>query len=298
MNDKQHSLQEYPVIFGEVLFDCFEDGSRVLGGAPFNVAWHLKAFGFDPLLLSRVGCDAMGREIRETMSDWKIRLRGLQEDPKHPTGEVRIRLCNGQPEFEIKDDRAYDHIDALNLPDAEPSLIYHGTLALRHSRSTEALAALLRQCPAPVFMDVNLRDPWWRAGEVQALMSRANWLKINDVELGLLTGSGSSLRSDAENLLARHDLDGLIVTLGSKGAFFLNPHGDYIECAPETKVEVADTVGAGDGFASVCITGLLKNWPWQQTMTRAQHFASLLVSQRGAIISNPEIYRDLREQWQ
>jgi sugar/nucleoside kinase (ribokinase family) len=58
-----------PCIFGEVLFDHFPDGKRVLGGAPFNVAWHLQAFGEAPRFISRVGDDAEGDEIRTAMRD-------------------------------------------------------------------------------------------------------------------------------------------------------------------------------------------------------------------------------------
>ena len=53
-----------PVVFGEVLFDIFPDGSRVLGGAPFNVAWHLQAFGCAPLFVSRIGEDENGEQVR------------------------------------------------------------------------------------------------------------------------------------------------------------------------------------------------------------------------------------------
>ena len=137
------SLSEIqPVVFGEVLFDCFEDGSRVLGGAPFNVAWHLQAFGFSPLLISRVGDDPMGQQIRDTMQRWGMSVAGLQQDSAHPTGEVRISLSDGQPSFNILPDRAYDHIRADMIPPVTPSLTYHGSLGLRQPESAAALAEL------------------------------------------------------------------------------------------------------------------------------------------------------------
>ena len=58
------------VVFGEVLFDRFPDGSEILGGAPFNVAWNLQAFDVQPLLVSRVGKDRLGRRILGAMSEW------------------------------------------------------------------------------------------------------------------------------------------------------------------------------------------------------------------------------------
>lgn len=162
-------MTQSPAIFGEVLFDCFEDGSRVLGGAPFNVAWHLQAFGCKPLLISRVGEDAMGREIRDTMLQWGMSAAGLQLDSGHASGEVQVSLQAGQPSFDIVADRAYDHIDAGSLPRINPSLIYHGTLALRNAESAAALNHLLQHCQSPVFMDVNLRPPWWNLGQTLAV---------------------------------------------------------------------------------------------------------------------------------
>lgn len=68
------------IIFGEVLFDCFPDGNVILGGAPFNVAWNLQAFGLSPLFISRIGDDSYGITIKEAMQNWGMDLRGLQLD--------------------------------------------------------------------------------------------------------------------------------------------------------------------------------------------------------------------------
>lgn len=77
-------------LFGEVLFDHFPDGKQVLGGAPFNVAWHLQALGQAPLFISRVGTDPEGEQIRRSMDDWGMDLGGLQTDPALPTGRVSV----------------------------------------------------------------------------------------------------------------------------------------------------------------------------------------------------------------
>ena len=132
-------------IFGEVLFDCFPDGREVLGGAPFNVAWHLQAFGQSPLFVSSVGDDEEGRHIREAMSSWGMRLEGLQFDPEHPTGRVTVTLEGGEPSYDIVADTAYDFIDPNALPSGEPGLIYHGSLALR-SRGSKASSKARRTC--------------------------------------------------------------------------------------------------------------------------------------------------------
>ena len=215
-------MTQSPTIFGEVLFDCFEDGSRVLGGAPFNVAWHLQAFGCRPLLISRVGDDPMGRQIRDTMLQWGMSAAGLQLDSSHASGEVQVTLEAGQPSFDIVEDRAYDHIDAGAIPPLRPSLIYHGTLALRHPDSAAALNHLLQSHEAPVFMDVNLRPPWWNLSQTVKLLERAQWVKVNDAELEILVDEPATLVGKAERLMERHDLSWLIVTRGKEGAISLD----------------------------------------------------------------------------
>ena len=88
-------------IFGEVLYDHFPDGQRVLGGAPFNVAWHLQAFGEAPLLLSRVGADPEGESVRRAMRDWGMDDAGLGTDPERPTGRVSVVFEGGEPRYDI-----------------------------------------------------------------------------------------------------------------------------------------------------------------------------------------------------
>ncbi|MEN8179438.1 MAG: carbohydrate kinase [Pseudomonadota bacterium] len=297
MNTK--TVQEpAPILFGEVLFDCFEDGSRVLGGAPFNVAWHLQAFGCAPLFISRVGDDPMGRQIRDTMQHWGMRTAGLQQDSAHHTGEVRVTLAAGQPSFDIIADRAFDHIHADALPPMQAALIYHGSLGLRLPESATSLEKLLHQHPAPIFLDVNLRPPWWDKDQMAKLLDRAQWVKINDDELERLVVETGGLHEKAQRLMQNHDLTWVIVTRGEQGAFLLDEHGNLFETTPSPAIEVVDTVGAGDAFAAVCILGLLQNWPAGLMMQWAQAFASLLVGQRGATIRDPAVYTKLIEQWQ
>ena len=88
-----------PVVFGEVLLDCFKDGTTVLGGAPYNVAWHLKGLGLDPLLLTRVGSDPRGDGIRAAMLPAGLDTTGVQVDPDLPTGTVNVSILDGQPRF-------------------------------------------------------------------------------------------------------------------------------------------------------------------------------------------------------
>ena len=287
-------------IFGEVLFDHFPDGRRVLGGAPFNVAWHLQAFRLAPCFISRVGTDVEGDEVRAAMHDWDMDQGGLQSDPERATGRVSIRFENGEPVYDIVDNCAYDAIDsataAVSAGDAR-GLLYHGSLALRHATSRAALARLKKAQPNRIFVDVNLRAPWWQRNTVIELLNGANWVKLNRDELNQLGAAAPSSREQAETLLHAHRLDGLIVTHGADGAELLTADGVHLRTSPRRGTEVVDTVGAGDALTSVMILGLCNDWPLELTLERAQAFASAIVGRRGATVSEPAFYRAFDEQW-
>lgn len=279
-------------IFGEVLFDHFPDGRRVLGGAPFNVAWHLQAFGQAPYFISRVGDDAEGDEIRTAMGQWGMDTGGLQRDTQHPTGRVAIQFQNGEPAYDIVAPCAYDKIETSPAPVA-CGLLYHGSLALRDDTSRQSAAQLQANRPATVFLDVNLRPPWWRREQVLEMVQQADWVKLNGEELSLLDPEGAG----AASFLAEYRLQGLVLTHGAGGAELLTADGERLSVRPEAQGEVVDTVGAGDAFASVIILGLTSGWPLGLTLQRGQAFASAIVGQRGATVADPNFYRPFLDDW-
>ena len=135
-----------PVVFGEVLFDDFEDGPTVIGGAAFNLAWNLESLGLAPLLISRIGADELGGRVLQIMTSYGMDTAGIQLDEELPTGTVSVRVSEGQPDFTINDHQAYDAIDAAEgcaaMSGFDVSLLYHGSLALRGERSRGALEEL------------------------------------------------------------------------------------------------------------------------------------------------------------
>jgi fructokinase len=292
------NIQTRPLIFGEVLFDQFEDGSSVLGGAPFNVAWHLQAFGMNPLFVSRVGDDSYGRRIRDEMQQWGMSTAGLQKDSTYATGLVSVRIQNNEPSFEILADRAYDHINADALPPVNPSLIYHGSLAVRHPDSAASLTSIKQRFSAPVFIDVNLRPPWWEPATLENLLQQANWVKLNNNEIEILIEGNAAPLDKARELLQRFQLETVILTLGAEGAVALTHKGDHSSVAPAQTLRIIDTVGAGDAFSSICILGYLQHWPLGTILERAQAFASAIVQIRGATISKAEFYQPFIQNWQ
>lgn len=287
-----------PVIFGEVLFDHFPDGSVVLGGAPFNVAWHLQAFGRAPLFISRVGDDALGRRIRDIMHAWEMDASGLQLDSAHLTGSVEVRIEDGEPGYEIVDQQAYDFIDVTAMPPLpDCALLYNGSLAVRNAGSAQALQQLQQGRDLQRLVDVNLRPPWWQQETVMSLLQGARWIKLNEAELALLVPDEAALQAQMQQLQQRCGSELLIVTRGAAGAVVLASGGEEFRVVPQGHDAVIDTVGAGDAFTSVMTLGLLSGWSVPLMLERAQAFASAVTRIRGASCNDPGFYQPFIDHW-
>jgi len=287
----------YPLIFGEILYDQFSDGNHTLGGAPFNVAWHLKGLGLEPRILSCIGRDRLGDEIMAQVASWQLDSSFIQRHEDYPTGSVKISLDAGQPTFDIVEDVAYDHINAKQVMPSilmdPPDLLYHGTLAIRQAAARETLLTLRNKIDAPVFVDINLRPPWWDATTLDQILSGTTWLKLNQDELHAISHTshsrGDELASQARALLVRFDLSAVIVTLGDKGAFIVD-NSNYYHSDPVQVSDMVDAVGAGDGFSAVVIAGLLNKWGYPLILERAVEFAAEVCRRRGAINMDNEFY--------
>nr|WP_255721914.1 carbohydrate kinase [Ectothiorhodospira lacustris] len=283
------------------MFDCFEDRS-ILGGAPFNVAWNLKGLGTDPRFVGAVGDDALGRQVLQTLTRWGMCREGLQVDPGHPTGQVRVTLKGGEPSYDILSGQAYDHIDtaqALAVAPAPAGVLYHGSLALRDPVSRQALEALRERLSAPVFMDVNLRAPWWDRDTVQGWMAHAHWVKLNQDELVALSPVPDEPDPlvQARRTLERYGLSAVIVTRASEGAMVLTREGECHQRSAPPVAGLVDTVGAGDAFSAVTLTGILQGWDWETILARAADFAAKVCTLHGATTEDREFYQASRQDW-
>jgi len=286
------------IIFGEVLFDCFPDGNVILGGAPFNVAWHLQAFGLSPLFISRIGNDSYGVTIREAMQNWGMDLRGLQLDSEHPTGTVQVNFINNEPHYEIVENSAYDFIESSCLPSLpKNSILYHGTLALRSQACVETLQKIKVDISPSIFLDINLRTPWWNVKTVELLLKEISWLKLNEEELSLIVPQESNIESRIKYLLSTFLLNNITLTQGKAGAISFQSNGNQEQIIPSQTTQIVDTIGAGDAFSSVLILGIIKGWNSAKTLVRAQEFASAIVGIRGATIQDKFFYEYFLNRW-
>lgn len=289
---------ERPWVFGEVLFDRFADGTEVLGGAPFNVAWHLQGLGAAPLFISRVGDDAAGARALAAMRDWGLDTACLQVDDAHATGSVQVEISDGEPRYTIDPNQAYGHIEAPRIPPSQPSgLLYHGTLALWSADSRRALDELHLREPRPVFLDVNLRAPWWQPDTVAPWLERATWVKLNLDELGHLEPKRGAPPEVAARFCSRLGLRYVVLTLGDQGAIAVDGRGHCRTVGADHRSRVVDTVGAGDAFAAVMILGELAGWDPDTSLARAVTLAGAVCGLRGATTNDHSFYHRFLEDW-
>ena len=304
MPNNNISYKGRPIIFGEVLFDQFSKSRTILGGAPFNVAWHLQGFGMDPFFISRIGQDRLGKKVLESMNDWDMDIGGIQLDFSYPTGTVQVDIEAEEPRYTIMPEQAYDYIDASSALEAagqiEPSVLYHGSLALRNTTSCKAWRELTVNTGLPIFTDINLRDPWWKLEPVRNILKEARWAKMNHLELAKVIQRNNlkekNINAAASKLCDEYNFSLLIITLGSQGALLTS--GDKTWQGEPVPVEnIVDTVGAGDAFSAINIIGIIHGWEPPVILERSLEFASQILKIRGATTDNISLYNDFTRRW-
>ena len=291
------------LVIGEILFDVFEDEKR-LGGAPFNFACHLNNLGFPVRCISRVGNDALGKEILNILKHHSFGIDDIQIDDNHDTGTVTVLLSeSGNPTFHINTDAAYDYI--RYLPNEHSSLsntadvIYFGTLVQRTQQGFENIQRFMenRRPDTLCFYDINLRPDCYSDKVILSSLEHADVLKLNTQELDECKKIFRfSKNNDAfiKFLMAQFALKIVAVTKGDKGSELYTQNGCFQ--SDTTRVSsMADTVGAGDAYAAMLIVGMIKRWKPDRMLSMASMFASRICEIRGAVPESREFYEPIRE---
>lgn len=248
---------------GEALWDVLPEGKK-LGGAPANFAYHAGQFGLDTLAISAVGEDQLGDE---TLSAFEEKgLKYIMPRVPFPTGTVQVELdAQGVPAYEIREGVAWDNIPFT--PEMEKvarscKAVCWGSLAQRHEVSRNTIHRFLDATPPTCLkiFDINLRQTFYDEEVIRASLKRCNILKINDEELvtiGRLFGyPGLDMSNKCWLILGKYNLDMLVLTCGVNGSYVFKPGAmTFIETP---KVDVADTVGAGDSFTASFCAAILK----------------------------------------
>lgn len=295
---------KYVIGLGEALFDCLPEG-RKLGGAPANFAYHVSQFGLNGCAISAIGDDELGREIVDTFK--KVGLNHILPVVEQPTGTVQVTLDEkGVPQYEICLGVAWDNIpltDEMLEVAKNAEAICFGALAQRSEVSRKTIQAFLDAAPASALrvFDINLRQNWYTAEVIAESLKRANIFKINDEELDVVatmllgesTVPGKLIAEDPEKtrqvcreLIAKYDLKMLILTCGAIGSYVFTATEESYVATP--KVQVADTVGAGDSFTATFVAQTLLGKPMREAHEKAVAVSAFVCTQNGAMPVLPD----------
>lgn len=290
-------MNEIVVGMGEALWDVLPEGKKI-GGAPANFAYHVSQFGLPSCVVSAIGDDALGKEIIENFTS-----KGLDQliaEVPYPTGTVQVEIDQtGIPLYDIKENVAWDNIPYTEHLDAlakRTKAVCFGSLAQRNVVSRETINHFLDTMPKDddslIVFDVNLRQGFYNKEILCKSMQNCNILKINDEELITVSRMfgypGIDLQDKCWILLGKYNLKMLILTCGINGSYVFTPGN--VSFQPTPKVEVADTVGAGDSFTAAFIASILKGKSVTEAHSIAVKTSAYVCTKKGAMPILPPEY--------
>lgn len=283
-------MEKYVVGMGEALWDVLPEGKKI-GGAPANFAYHVSQFGLNSCVVSAIGDDALGHEIVENFTSKG--LNQVIEKVPYPTGTVQVEIDQaGIPQYDIKENVAWDNIPYTARLEAiaeNTQAVCFGSLAQRNVVSRNTINRFLDAMPQGdnnlVVFDVNLRQGFYNKEILCNSMTRCNVLKINDEELVTVSRMfgypGIDLQDKCWILLGNYNLKMLILTCGINGSYVFTPGN--VSFQPTPKVDVADTVGAGDSFTAAFISNIIKGRTVAQAHQCAVQTSAFVCTKKGAM---------------
>lgn len=293
-----NNQKRYVVGLGEVLWDVLPEGKK-LGGAPSNFAYHAGQFlGMDnTIAVSALGEDKLGEETIKALEEHQLNC--LLPRVPYPTGTVQVQLDEqGIPTYDIKENVAWDNIPFTKEIEEVASscrAVCFGSLAQRNVVSRETIHRFLDLTPKDCMkiFDINLRQNFYNKEIIKESLQRCNVLKINDEELVLIGRMFGYPGLDIENkcwlILGKYNLDMLVLTCGTNGSYVFTPGQMSFQETP--KVEVADTVGAGDSFTGSFCAAILNGKPVTEAHKLAVEVSAYVCTQNGAMPTLPETFK-------
>lgn len=283
-------MKKLVVGLGEALWDVLPEGKK-LGGAPANFAYHAGQFlgQENTLAISALGEDKLAEETIESLEEHGLRY--LMPRVPYPTGTVQVQLDEqGIPTYDIRENVAWDNIPFT--PEIEEvarqcRAVCFGSLAQRNVVSRENIHRFLDATPKDCMkiFDINLRQNFYTREVIQESMQRCNILKINDEELvtiGRMFGyPGLDIENKCWLILGKYNLDMLVLTCGTNGSYVFAPGQMFFRETP--KVQVADTVGAGDSFTGAFCSAILTGKSISEAHKLAVEVSAYVCTQNGAM---------------
>jgi fructokinase len=281
------------LVFGEVLWDIFPDKKR-LGGAALNFAYYLLKAGGNPVLVSAVGRDDLGRKMVQAVHKLGLETRHIQIISKR-TGTVGIKISDRGHAFYPSLGTANEYMEYPEDGDMvnQSRGLYLGTLSRYFPVNRKALDRLLDNFKGRcIFLDINLRKKFYTQEDILILLNRITHLKMNEREARLLRqmglAEGRRMEATIEFMLEKYKMDYCCITLGAKGAVAGDKNRTFrvsgINAEPG-----GDSVGAGDAFSAFWLAGLLRGEDLCDATRKANRIGSIIASHSGAIVERMEM---------
>ena len=287
-------MKRYIVGLGEALWDVLPEGKK-LGGAPANFAYHAGQFGLDTIAISALGEDSLATETIDALREHGLNY--LMPHVPYPTGTVQVTLTgDGIPTYDIKEGVAWDNIpytDEMAEIAKNARAVCFGSLAQRNKVSRENIRRFLADTPADCLKicDINLRQQFYSKEVLEDSFRLCNILKINDEELVVVNRmfeyNGLDMRQTCEKMVQDYGLKMLVLTCGTNGSYVFTDDG-LTSFQDTPKVEVADTVGAGDSFTGSFCACILNGKPVQEAHKTAVQVSAFVCTQNGAMPVIPD----------
>lgn len=287
---------------GEILFDLYPTKKR-LGGAPLNYIYHINKLLGSGTIVSRVGKDQLGKIVFDQLTKCEINTNFIQEDSTHPTGVANVILDDdGNPEFEIDSDRAFDYIELTSeikdLFNNETDCIYFGTLAQRSEISRNTIQSLFGKNGVKYFFDLNLRNSFYDEETIIKSLQTADVIKVNYQEMTELNDMITQINYNTEKvafeLMEQFDISLFAVTHGKDGATLFE-NGKRYDYANQS-VKILDSTGAGDAFAAILSLGFMQGIETFRINKLANDFALEVCMIEGALLKDEMIYEKFRNE--
>lgn len=289
-------MKRLVVGLGEVLWDMLPEG-RKIGGAPVNFAYHAGQFGIDTMAVSAIGNDKLGEDTIAEMNG--KHLNHIFPSVPYPTGSVQVSLDEkGVPAYDIKENVAWDNIPFTNEIESVARscrAVCFGSLAQRNAVSRNTIRKFIESTPDGCIriFDINLRQNFYTGNVIHDSLELCNILKINDEEIMLVSRMFNYDSSNIENvcrtIMEDFSLEMVILTCGTKGSYIFTKGG--VSFMPTPKVNVADTVGAGDSFTGSFCAAILRGLPVAEAHKKAVEVSAYVCTQNGAM---PEIPKSMK----
>lgn len=279
---------------GEILWDVYPDSKR-LGGAPFNFIYHIKKLTGNANFISSVGNDNDGKELLKILKENDFDIETIFIDDYHPTGKVLVTLDeNKTPHYKMSSTASFDFLQLTEKAKKvieDSDLIYFGTFTSRSEVSRKTIQSILNKPNKKYFCDLNLRHNFYTIDFIEQALITSNVLKINEEEfykLQNIFALSSDLKNAVQDLILKYKIDLIALTMGELGSklFTSNEFHFY----QQEKIDVVDTLGAGDAFSAILCLGYLNNFPLEKINRLANKFAANICKIKGAIPESDKLY--------